>query len=106
MNSVITNYDTQDKRRVDIDFQVAYDTDIEKVKNVINDIVSKHNLILKDSEVIVRLNKLNSNSLTVACRVWCNRPDYFTVFYDLNESVYKALKENNIIMQNIYELKK
>ena len=43
-NSNIVNYTANKERRVDIDFSVSYNSDIEKVKKVVNEVIDKHEL--------------------------------------------------------------
>ena len=44
-NSNIINYSANKERRVDIDISVSYNSDIEKVKKVLGNIIDKHELI-------------------------------------------------------------
>ena len=53
-NGSITNFSAMDTRRVDLVFGVGYDSDIDKVKKILMDLVSKHELILKTPEPFVR----------------------------------------------------
>lgn len=95
-NSNITNYSAKGERRVDIDVSVSYDTDIDKVKKIINDIVSKHDLIIQDKEKFFRLKKHDESALVFALRVWAKTEDYWTVFFDLMESIKKEFDKNHI----------
>ena len=38
----------------------------------------------------MELGKLNDNSVDITMRVWVNSADYWTVFFSMNEKVYKA----------------
>lgn len=96
LNNPLTNYDSRPTRRVDFIFSVSYQSDIEKVKNVIKEIINKHDKILKHPEPFVRLNTQSSITLDFAVKVWVMNPDYWTVYFDLTEQVYSAFKKNKI----------
>ena len=95
-NSNIINYSANEKRRVDIDVSVSYDSDINKVKKIINNIIDEHNLILKNEEVIVRLKSHADSSLVFAVRVWVKTNDYWNVYYDLMELIKEDFDKNKI----------
>ena len=46
MNSSVTNYSAEETRRLDIDFSVSYDSDIEKVKSLILEKANSHSAVL------------------------------------------------------------
>ena len=94
--SNITNYSVKDTRRLDLNFSVAYGSDVEQVKTVILGVLAKHELVLTDPAPMVRLKELGDSSLNFITRVWVNSKDYWTVNFDLNEQVLAALNEANI----------
>ena len=95
-NSNITNFSALEKRRVDINLSVAYDSDIDKVKKIIKDNISRHQKILKGEPVFVRLTKHDESALIFTLRVWVNTPDYWDVNFDLLESIKKDFDKNHI----------
>ncbi len=95
-NSNITNYSYNYERRVDIDLSVAYDTDIEKVKKVVNKVIDNHELIIQDKEKFIRLKKHDESALIFTLRVWVKTTDYWTVYFDLMENIKKEFDKNNI----------
>lgn len=95
-NSVIENYSAENIRRVDFTFNTAYDSDIDKVKRIITEILESHPKALKNPECFVRLSAHNDSALTYTARVWCNNADYWDVNFDVIESVKKAFDENGI----------
>lgn len=95
-NSVIENYSAENIRRVDFTFNTAYDSDIDKVKKIITEILESHTKALKNPECFVRLSAHNDSALTYTARVWCKTDDYWDVNFDVIESVKKAFDENGI----------
>lgn len=86
----ITNYSTKDTRRVDLTFSVAYGSDVEKVKEIIMEVASKHEKILKDPAPMVRLSEHGASSLDFVTRVWAKNGDYWAVNFDMKEQVLAA----------------
>lgn len=90
-NGNITNYSTEDTRRVDFTFGVGYDSDIRKTKEVILSVVNAHPLIIKDPAVAVNVSELADSSINFFTRVWVKKEDYWTVNFDVIEQTKEAL---------------
>jgi small conductance mechanosensitive channel len=84
---VITNVTGSDTRRVDMKFGISYSDDIAKAARILEEIVSSHELVLKDPEPVVRLHELGDSSVNFICRPWAKTPDYWTVYWDVTRSV-------------------
>ena len=95
-NSNIINYSANKTRRVDIDVSVSYDSDIDKVKKILNKILDNHKLILQDEEKFVRLKSHGNSALVFTVRSWVETPNYWTVYFDLMESIKKEFDKNKI----------
>lgn len=92
----IVNYSTEEKRRVDLTFGVAYGSDVDRVKLVIQSVLDKHELILHDDGYTVRLSEQADSALIFVCRCWTKSADYWTVYFDLNEQMTKRFAEEGI----------
>ena len=92
----IINYSTESKRRVDMTFGVAYGSDMDKVKGLLISELDKHPLVLHDEGYTVRLSEQGASSLNFVCRCWVNNADYWTVFFDMNETMVKRFEEEGI----------
>ncbi len=95
-NSVIENYSAEPMRRVDLTFSTAYDSDINKVKEIIGQVITEHPLTLDKPEPFVRLSEHGDSALKFTTRVWCKNEDYWTVHFDVMESVKNAFDQNGI----------
>lgn len=95
-NSVLKNYSAEKNRRVDFTFDVAYGTDSDKVIKIITDVINAHPLAFKEPAPFVRLSSCADSSLKFTARVWCKSEDYWTVNFDVLESVKNAFEENDI----------
>lgn len=66
---------------------VAYDSDIDQVKQILTDIIQSEDRILKDREMTVRLNELGASSINFVVRVWSNSGDLQNVYWDVLERI-------------------
>lgn len=92
----IINYNAEDRRRLDLVFSVAYDADIEKVKEVIRKVIADNNLILTDPEPLIAVKEHGASSVNIACLIWCSSNEYWNVFYYMQEAVKVAFDKNSI----------
>ena len=95
-NKSIVNYSSKDTRRVDLTFSAGYDEDIRKVKDVINSVIEKEELILDSPEPFVRVSSHGESSVNYVVRVWTKTEDYWTVHFNLLEQVKIKFDEENI----------
>lgn len=86
-NGNIINYSEKDTRRLDMTFSVAYSSDLDKAKSIIQGLVDSNELVLKTPAPFIRVNEYAASSVDIVCRVWTNSGDYWTVRYDLLEQV-------------------
>ena len=92
----IINYNAEDRRRLDLVFSVSYDTDFEKAKNVIKEVIAENNLILTDPEPLVAVKEHAASSINIACLIWCSSGDYWNIYYYMQEAVKTAFDKNGI----------
>ena len=93
---VITNVTGSDTRRVDMTFGISYSDDITKAAQVLEDIVSRHELILKEPEPVIKLHELADSSVNFVCRPWAKTPDYWTVYWDVTRTVKERFDAEGI----------
>jgi small conductance mechanosensitive channel len=91
------NYSTEPNRRVDVNFQFAYGTDLETVKAELSRIQKASPLILQDPAPWIGLTSLGESGVTVQTRSWCKSADYWTVAGYMNETVYQELKDKGFM---------
>lgn len=93
---VIINVTGSDTRRVDMVFGISYTDDISKAAKILEDIASKHELVLKEPEPIIRLHELADSSVNFVCRPWVKTPDYWTVYWDVTRTVKERFDAEGI----------
>ena len=94
--SIITNINRSSTRRIDLVFGIGYEDDMDKAQRVIEEVVDKHPLVLKDPEPVVRVHELADSSVNFVCRPWVNPDDYWTVYWDVTRQVKERFDAENI----------
>ena len=92
----LINYSAQETRRVDFTFGIGYGDDIEKAKKVLNNILDKHEKVMKDPLPFVRVVELADSSVNFAVRAWAKSADYWDVYLDVTEAVKKSFDKEGI----------
>lgn len=94
----LINYSAEPLRRVDMYFSASYSAATEDVRKAIFDAIGRDERILSDPAPFVALNKYNDSSIEYVVRVWCSNPDYWGVYFALNENVRETFAANGIEM--------
>ncbi|URN98572.1 small-conductance mechanosensitive channel MscS [Leclercia adecarboxylata] len=92
----IINFSREPVRRNEFIIGVAYDSDIDKVKQLLTNIIESDERILKDRDMTVRLNELGASSINFVVRVWSNSSDLQSVYWDVLERVKRDFDANGI----------
>lgn len=92
----IINYSHEATRRLDLEFGVAYGTDLEFAKKVMTDELEKHPKVLHDAGYTVRLNQQQDSAISFVCRCYVNTADYWPVYFDLMENIHNRFNKENI----------
>lgn len=89
-NSSLTNYSAEATRRVEWTFGIAYGDDYDKAKGIIQQYIDEDDRIMRDPEPFIALSALADSSVNIVVRVWLDPSNYWGVFFDMNEKVYKG----------------
>lgn len=96
LNGEVTNLGACPTRRVDFLFSVAYETDVERVKKIVTDVMKSDGRVFLDPAPFCRLKILGASSIDFAANCWCDNEDYWDVYYYVIENVYNEFKRNNV----------
>ncbi len=96
MDSSIINYTGQATRRVDIIASCGYEDDIDKVKDILKDILNQDERILKEPQPRIAVSELADNSINFIVRPWVNSSDVLSVKYSILEQIKKRFDEEGI----------
>lgn len=115
----INNYSLESYRRVDWTVCLAYGTDLDKAKDALMEIVQADPRVVKkyieddelykqqnliDKRVVsvqnkverppfVGLNEMADSSINFVVRAWTHASNYWPLYFDINERIYKELPE-------------
>ncbi|MDJ0829569.1 MAG: mechanosensitive ion channel [Desulfobacterales bacterium] len=92
----IVNISAKPTRRVDMIFGVGYEDDLDKVKQVIESVLTEDERILKDPAPTIGLVELADSSVNFAVRPWVNAADYWDVYFDTHEKMKKRFDAEKI----------
>ncbi|MFP2506106.1 small-conductance mechanosensitive channel MscS [Enterobacteriaceae bacterium RIT711] len=92
----IINFSREPVRRNEFIISVAYDSDIDKVKQILTDIINSDERVLKDREITVRLNELGPSAINFVVRAWSNSGDLQNVYWDVLERVKREFDAQGI----------
>lgn len=93
---ITKNYSQEATRRVDWEFGIGYGDNYDKAKSVLEQLIADDQRILKDPAHFIALTSLGASSVNIVVRVWVNAPDYWGVFFDMNENVYKTFAKEGL----------
>ena len=92
----IVNYTAKDQRRVDIVAGVSYSDDLDKVRKVLEDILSDDERILQEPAPTIGVLELADSSVNFAVRPWVKTADYWDVFFATQENIKKRFDAEGI----------
>jgi small conductance mechanosensitive channel len=107
----IVNYSAKDTRRLDLVFGVSYSDDLQKVKNVLLDILKADSRILQNPAPTIGVLELADSSVNLAVRPWVKGSDYWPIFFDLKEKIKERFDAESISIPfpqqdvHLYQLK-
>lgn len=92
----IVNHSHHAVRGVDMTFGIAYGESIDSAREVIQNVLANHPLVLKDPAPFIEIETLNNSSVDFLVRPYCAGEHYFQVRYSVPEQIKKALDDANI----------
>jgi len=92
----IINYSAKESRRVDMVFGVSYDAELTKVRDILKDMLSKDDRVLKDPAPTIGVLELADSSVNFAVRPWVKTADYWDVYFSMTENVKRRFDAEGI----------
>nr|WP_321354299.1 mechanosensitive ion channel domain-containing protein [uncultured Draconibacterium sp.] len=93
----MTNFSTEPKRRVDLTFGIAYGDDVDKAKEVLMTLIKADERIINDpAEPFIAVSELADSSVNLVVRVWAEAANYWGIYFDLTEKVYKTFDKEGL----------
>ncbi|MBQ9991500.1 MAG: mechanosensitive ion channel [Lachnospiraceae bacterium] len=95
-NSSLINVTDTPSRRVDIQVGISYNSDIQKAKEALQELLERDEKILKDKERLVYVDSLADSAVIIGIRCWYLNEDFWQGKCRLTENVKYTLDENGI----------
>ncbi|MFH1113355.1 MAG: mechanosensitive ion channel domain-containing protein [Pseudomonadota bacterium] len=92
----VINYSRSTTRRLRIVIGVSYKADLKKIRDVLQGIVEKEELILKEPEPSITIKELGDKGIKVEIRVWVKSEDYLRAKVQLNERIKEHYDSEDI----------
>jgi small conductance mechanosensitive channel len=92
----LLNYTRLGRLRIDFVFGVSYHDDLEKVKQVLYEILNADERVLADPAPFVFVQSLDDSSVTFAVRPWVKPDDYWTLQWDMPGKVKQRFDAEGI----------
>ena len=85
----LNNYSKEGRRRVDWKIGIAYGDDFDTARKAILELLAADKRVFDDPAPFVVLSSLADSAIEITVRVWTASENYWGVFFDFNEQVYK-----------------
>lgn len=90
-NGNITNYSEEGMLQVRHTIGVSYDADIKQTKEVLLQVLTSQEKVLKDPAPTINVEALGESSVDFAVRPWVKTEHYWDVYFDTLEKAKEAL---------------
>ncbi|MFN3228753.1 MAG: mechanosensitive ion channel family protein [Asticcacaulis sp.] len=94
----IVNYTANGQRRVLLDFEVHYDSDLDQVLDLMRGVATNHEKVLPHPLVWVGVQAYLSSSVQVRLHAWCAATDWLQTRADLLLGIKKAFDAARIVI--------
>ncbi len=97
MNANILDYSSEELRRVDITFTCGRSESPTQIQELMLRVIGQNPMVLSaPEEPFARLSGASNEALEFTVRVWCKNDDYYTVFFNLTQSISEAMAEAGV----------
>ena len=95
-NGTIVNCSSSGFRRIDISVGVSYDSDLNKVRSVLEKIAENDPKIMDTPKPSIGVSELGDSAIMIDFNVWCETSDYWDVFYGAREAIINEFRKAEI----------
>lgn len=95
LNNAMVNFSGEGKRRIDMFFEVAYNNDLNKVRQIAMDVCHSNGKIMLDPAPELHLREYKDNNLSLFLTCWTSAP-YWEIYYYIMENMFNEFAKNDI----------
>lgn len=96
MNGNITNFTENGVIRVDLVIGISYDADIDSAIEILKNVCSSNQYVLKDPAPFVDVLELADSSVNLVVRPYCKPENYWDVYMSTTRLCKQALDKSGI----------
>jgi len=94
--SEIQNMNRFETRRVDMQFGISYDDDMDKAMKVIKEVLGADERVLDEPEPMLAVSELGDNAVGIIARPWSKTGDVWPLRFDTIKKVKERFDEEDI----------
>ncbi|MCR5598908.1 MAG: mechanosensitive ion channel [Lachnospiraceae bacterium] len=95
-NTSLINVNMAPMRQLIVTVGISYDSDIDKARELILEVLNSSDLILKDLQKKVYVESLDESAVTLGVRAFVKNEDYFEAKWYFTEAVKKSFDKNGV----------
>lgn len=91
-------HNTYENLIVELTINISYECDAEKAVTVIRETLEEFSDVTREPEPQVGIERFGESAIMVGVRYWVPTKQYYQVMYQVNQEIYSALKDANIVI--------
>jgi small conductance mechanosensitive channel len=95
-DSIITNFSTRGKIRIELSVTMPYEESFPRVKGVIENALKSVDYILQDPAPLIGIESYDSHNIIIAVRPYILPDQYWEATFEVYSAIKESFKENNI----------
>ncbi len=97
-NNSLINYTALDEKQLDLKFNISYDSDLKKAKEIIQHILEEDEGVLHDQPMTIFVDELADSAVVIGARAMAAGSTYYPTKWRVTENIKLAFDENGIII--------
>jgi small conductance mechanosensitive channel len=94
--NIIKNFSAKTNRRLDLVVNVSYSDDLNKAKQVLEDVLKNSPYVLPEPAPVVAVLELAQSSVNFAVRPWVKNSEYWNAHFEITKCIKEKLEEAGI----------
>ena len=92
----ITNVTAADKRRLEIKVGISYDSDLQKAKEILRELIQTDPELMDQEETRIFVDSLGESSVVLGMRSWVKTEEFWNTKWRMNEKIKEQFDANGI----------
>lgn len=92
----ITNVTAADKRRLEIKVGISYDSDLQKAKNILRELIQEDPQLMDQEETLIYVDSLGESSVILGLKSWVKTEEFWNTKWRMNERIKEEFDANGI----------